>query len=238
MKRILLRFTLCIALLFVSTFSLVFAEGAPYNKSKYRPVLDDSKLQAPTSSPAAVNQGDFAGFSDEYFQLDSSGKYMTFEMDGSHNRSELRQMEEWYTSTSTWRKIIGEVKVFYPTTSNLNQFTFMQAHDSEAFNKPLIRLAWIRSRQGSNDHLWAIVRLSSETNSFQYVNLGKRPNSFFKCEIKIKNNKMVVRINNETRFQLDVDYWESLSSYYKAGVYLQSEGSAKVQFRKLKYYYN
>lgn len=236
MRFILPCFTL-ITFLFMSAFSPVFAEGAPYNKSKYRAVLEDSKLQAPTSSPAAVKQGDFPGFWDWYFRLDSSGQYMTFEMEGAKNRSELRQMNEWYTSTSTWRKIIGEVKVFYPATASLNEFTFMQAHDSEDFNKPLIRLAWIRSRGGSEDHLWAIIRLSSETNSFQYINLGARPSSFFKCEIKIKNNRMVVRINSETRLELDVDYWESLSSYYKAGVYLQSEGSAKVQFRRLKYYY-
>lgn len=238
MRLIILRLTITFAFLLVAISPPVFAEGAPFNKSKYRPVLEDSKLQAPTSSPAAVKQGDFPGFWDWYFRLDSTGQYMTFEMDGASNRSELRQMNEWYTSTTTWRKMIGEVKVFYPTTPSLNEFTFMQAHDSEDFNKPLIRLAWIRNRYGSEDHLWAIIRLSNENNSFQYVNLGSRPNNFFKCEIKIKNNKLYVRINNETKISLDVSYWESLSSYYKAGVYIQTEGIAKVQFRKLKYFYN
>lgn len=243
MKPASFRLTTIFSFLLVIASPSVFASDAPYSLSKYHSILDASKLQAPDSS-TAIRQGHFPGISEWYFHLDASGKYMTFEMDGSKNRSELRQMDEWYTSASTWQKIIGEVKVFYPETPSLNQFTFMQIHDSgteddhvtEIYNKPLIRLAWIRDRGGADDHLWAIIRLSSSIDSFEYINLGSRPDSFFKCEIKVKNNKMRVRINNETKLELDVSYWEQLRSYFKSGVYLQSEGTAKVQFRKLKYY--
>ncbi len=219
---------------------------APYNLSKYRPVLDDSKLQAPTSS-TLIAHGDFADKSNQYFRLDSSGKYMTFTVSGDSKRSELRQMSgDWQTSTSSWRKMIGEVKVFYPnsSSSSLDQFTFMQIHDSTSLNKPLIRLVWHRSRSGQSDHLWAVIRIPANPNqpisssnlATQWEDLGPRPSGFFKSEIKVKNNQMKVRINSVTKVDVDVTYWDGLDSYFKAGTYNQDPGTSKVQYRSLKYY--
>ena len=213
------------------------AHEAPYNLSKFQSVLDDSKLQAPNSGTACA-QGDFSGYADWFFRLDSTSQYMTFEMDGDKSRSELRQMEEWTTGTTSWRKMIGEVKVFYPTTSSLEQFTWMQIHDSTSLNKPLIRLTWRRYAYGQQDHLWAVVRDSANSSSsYSWFDLGARPSGFVKAEIKVKNNNLRVRIDSVTLVDIDVSYWDGLSGYYKAGVYLQDPGTAKVQFKSLKYYY-
>jgi len=210
----------------------------PYDDPKFHPVLDDSKLQAPDSRTACA-QGEFDGFADWYFYLyQGSSNYMTFRMNGDHKRSELRQIIEWKTSTTSWKKMIGEVKLFYPSTESLNQYTFMQIHDSDGINKPLIRLVWYRSRSGKDDHLWAILRISTNPNdSPQYFDLGQRPDGFFKAEIKVKNNILKVKINSVTKVNEDVSYWSAFSNYFKAGVYLQDDGTAKVQFRTLKYYY-
>jgi len=219
------------------TSTVALADSDPYSLARFQPVLDDSKLQAPDSSTARA-QGDFFGFHDSFFRLDSRGKYLTFEMEGDSHRSELRQMNEWQTSSLTWQKMIGEVKLFYPQTSSLNQYTFMQIHDSGSYpNKPLIRLHWQRNRNDLPDHLWAVVRLSVSEKNYLWVNLGPRPGSFFKSEIKVKNNIMRVRINGITMLDMDVSYWDGLSNYFKAGVYLQDAGKAKVQFKSLKYYY-
>lgn len=218
-------------------FSVVTFADDPYSLSRFQSVLDDSKLQAPDSS-AARRQGELPGFSDWFFRLDSTGKYMTFEMTGDSARSELRQMNEWQTSSSTWNKMIGEVKLFYPSTPTLNQYTFMQIHDSGSYpNKPLIRLTWRRDRAGLSDNLWAAIRLSATENRYQWVNLGKRPSGFFKSEIKVANNTMRVLINGVPMIDMNVAHWDGLSSYFKVGVYLQDEGTAKAQFRRLKYYY-
>jgi hypothetical protein len=217
----------------ISTLS---AASDPWSQTKFQPVLTDSKLQAPDSS-TACDQGDFKGFYKDYFKL--SGTYMQFQMSGDSKRSELRQMKEWKTSTTTARKIIGSVKVFKPTTTSLTEYTFMQIHDSGSLNKPLLRLVWLKSRDGKSDHIWSIRRTGASSSSgYEYVDLGVRPSGFFKCEIAVLNNNLKVKINDVTKVNKSVSYWSSLSSYFKAGVYLQSSGTATVQYDTLKYYYN
>lgn len=233
MKKIALSTLVC---LFFTLFT-AHAASDPWSQSKFRPVLQDSKLQAPTSSPAAVSRGNFPGFSASYFKL-VQDRYMQFEMTGKGKRSELRQEVEWKTSSSSSKKIIGNLKIFNPSTSSLNQFTFMQIHDSGSSpNKPLVRLVWLRNRNGIQDHLWCIRRTSVNNNTYEYTNLGPRPGGFFKCEILVVNNQLRVKINDTTKVNKNVSYWANLNSYYKAGVYLQDEGTAKVQFDTLRYYY-
>lgn len=221
-------------LLSYSIFALV-----PYDLPKFQQVLDDSKLQAPTSTTACP-QGQFAGYDDTFFRLDASDTYMTFTMSGDSHRSELRQMIEWKTSTSNLQTMEGEVKVFYPTTSSLNELTFMQIHDSGTSpNKPLLRLAWIRSRSSKSDHLWAIIRKStSSSSSYEYVDLGARPSGFFHAKVQVMSNYMRLTLNDNIIFTKSVSYWSALNNYFKAGVYLQDNGTGKVQFKTLNYYYN
>jgi hypothetical protein len=211
------------------------AASDPWSLSTFQPVLTDSKLQAPTSVTACA-QGDFPGFYADYFKL--VGSYMQFEMSGDSNRSELRQVPEWKTSTTSYRKMIGTVKLFYPTTSTLNEYTYMQIHDSGSTpNKPLVRLVWLRSRNGVNDHIWSIRRTSVSSDTYSYVDLGARPTGFFTSEIQVINNTMKVKIAGVTKVSTSVSYWSSLNNYFKAGVYLQDSGTATVQFSALKYYY-
>ncbi len=221
---------------------------APYDLEKFRPVLDDSKLQAPTSSPAKINHGEFAGESNEYFYLDETGQYMTFTITGDSKRAELRQMSgDWQTSTPTERRLDARVKVFVPETESLEQFTFMQIHDKQengvGLNKPLIRITWRSSRGGVEDHLWAGIRvpedaskpISLENLGTQWIDLGPRPEGFFDAAIVVKDNRMSVTIDGETKLDMDVAYWDGMPNYFKAGVYNQDPGTSMVQFDKLAY---
>ncbi|MEM7627156.1 MAG: polysaccharide lyase family 7 protein [Planctomycetota bacterium] len=224
------------------------AVAVPYDLEKFRAVLDDSKLQAPTSSPTMIEKGQFEGQSNQYFFLDETGRYMTFTVTGDSKRSELRQLSgDWHTSTSEPRRLIARVRLLVPEDKELNQFTFMQIHDKKngdrGLNKPLIRLTWRRSRGGIKDHLWAAVRIpddstqpiSLENLATNHVDLGPRPEDFFDAEIQVHNSRMTVKIHGRVKLDMDVSYWDGLNNYFKAGVYNQDPGTSRAEFETLRY---
>ena len=239
-----------VALLTGALGSPVWASEAPvpYDLEKFRPVLDDSKLQAPTSSPAKIEQGDFEGQSNQYLFLDETGQNLIFTITGDSKRSELRQLSgDWDTSTPTPQRLIARLKVFVPDTPQLEQFTFMQIHDKKngnhGLNKPLLRLTWRQSRSGKTDHLWAAIRTPETTRqpislknlSSEWVDLGPRPEGFFDAEILVQNGQMKVILNGRTKVNKNVNYWNGLNNYFKAGVYNQDPGTSKVAFETLRY---
>ena len=221
------------------------ADTVPYDLAKFRPVLDDSKLQAPTSSPALIARGDFAGQDNEYFFLDPTGEHLVFTVSGESNRSELRQESgDWQTSAAVEQVLSARVSLPLPETDTLNQFTFMQIHDTnDGLNKPLIRLTWQRERLGQTDHLWAAIRtpddfdqpISNDNLSGFQVDLGPRPLGFFDAVIAVQNNQMTVELQGQTVIDMDVSYWDGLDNYFKAGVYLQDPGRATAVFDQLAY---
>lgn len=241
--------------LFAAVLSLLAAPpvfgseaAVPYDLKQFRAVLDDSKLQAPTSSPAKINHGEFAGASNEYFYLDDTGQHMTFTVTGDSKRSELRQMSgDWDTATTTPQRVVARVNVHVPEDPGLNQFTFLQIHDKkngdEGLNKPLIRLTRRGEYRNTNDHLWAHIRtpadfdqpISLENLATLNIDLGPRPEGFFEAEISVHESRMVVKIEGETKVDMDVSYWDGLPNYYKAGVYNQDPGTSKVEFASLQF---
>lgn len=220
---------------------------APYDIEAFRPVLMGSKLQAPTSK-TLIGMGDFEGEFNEYFYAEPTGPYLTFTVSGDSKRSEIRQMTgDWQTSTSSLRRLFGEARVFYPADISMNQFTFMQIHDTtndpQSLNKPLLRLVWLRSRDGLDDHLWAAIRtprdasqpISLDNLAGKFVDLGPRPEGFFASEVRVQHNQMRVLIEGQEKLSMDVSYWDGLNNYFKAGVYNQDPGTSKVQFKSLTY---
>ncbi|WOO41703.1 DUF7594 domain-containing protein [Rubellicoccus peritrichatus] len=207
----------------------------PYDVSTFQSVLDTSKLQAPESSPAAVNYGAFDGFADSFFKL-TSGQYMQFAMSGYAQRCELRQQNEWVAETSTTRSMVGELKI--PSLSSpLEQFTFMQVHSSSSTNGPLLRLNWRDERSGLTDHIWATLRTNFIPKTATVIDLGPRPAGFFKAEIRVQDSKLTVLIDDVVKINnYDISYWDGFSNYFKAGAYINSEGSASVEFKSLDYF--
>lgn len=220
----------------------------PYDLEKFQSVLDASKLQAPASSPTMIPHGEFAGQSNEYFYLDETGQYMVFTITGDSKRSELRQLSgEWDTATSTAQRLVARVKVPVPETPELEQFTFLQIHDTTndpgSLNKPLIRITRRGKYRGTTDHLWAAIRtpddfdqpISRDNLATLNIDLGPRPEGFFDAEIKVLNGQMTVTINGETKVDVDVSYWNGLKNYFKAGVYNQDAGTSVVYFEQLRF---
>ena len=225
------------------------SDPVPYDLEKFRPVLDASKLQAPTSSPALIPQGGFPGQSNQYFFLDPTGQYMTFKVSGDGNRSELRQETgtDWQTSTTDRLSLDARVRLAAPGNQTPDQYTFMQIHDTgDGLNKPLIRLTWQRDRGSMEDHLWAVIRtpgdfgqpISNSNLATLSLGLGARPTGFFDASIVVQDSRMRVLIDGQAKVDMDVSYWDGLDNYFKAGVYLQDPGEAAVEFDQVAYNVN
>ncbi|MGJ8654623.1 MAG: polysaccharide lyase family 7 protein [Opitutaceae bacterium] len=210
---------------------------APYDLPVFQAVLDDSKLQAPESGTLA-KQGKLPGFSHDCFYLNDAGQ-MVFVTDHSSIRSELRQMEEWVTGSSTPKEMEGRVQLDAPTANMSDNYTFMQIHDSlKVPNAPLIRLEWRRDYRGEYDHIWATIRTEITPKKYLKVDLGPRPDRAFNAKISVVNNQLSVSIDNQTPIKAhDVSHWDGLSSYFKAGAYSRDSGTVRVAFEALTYRY-
>jgi len=245
MKKSLFFIVISLILLIIISLILLLAPGTPYSFEKFRSVLEQSNLQAPTSKynpHYGVKNGRFKDVSNEYF-YSRDNRYMVFEMCGEKNRSELRSTREWKVDASKLHSIFAKVKLL--PLNQEKEFTFLQIHanfnhassDGKRINKPLLRVVWIDERKSLYDHLWAVVRLSGEISEKKYVkiDLGKRPDNFFTINVEIKESQMKIYINNIVKVNMYVDFWKGYWNYFKAGVYNQGPGCDKVLFDELKF---
>jgi hypothetical protein len=211
----------------------------PYSLDKFKPVLNISKLRAPTSEydpKYSTHYGNFEGVYNKYFYLENN-RYMTFYMcendESEHKRSELRFRNDFKVRENHYLK--ARVKIL--PLSEEKEFTFLQIHADANYdntpNKPLLRIAWRKKYNGVKNHLWAVIRLSPNKAEYLKVDLGKRPEKFFDIVIKINNLKLYVFFNGQKKVDINVKYWSKYYNYFKAGVYLQGRGCAKVLFDKL-----
>ncbi|WP_457563118.1 polysaccharide lyase family 7 protein [Caminibacter pacificus] len=220
--------------------TLLLAHDSPYSLDKFKPVLGISKLQAPQSSYNPLysrKYGDFADYSNRYFYLQDD-KYMVFYMCGNHNRSELRFKNTWKVDTESEKTLKAEVKLF--PLNEKKEFTFLQIHTDGTLkkvitiNKPLLRIVWYKKLRGKKNHIWAVIRLGDDIFSrYQKIDLGVMPKSFFDVKISVYKNVMKIFVNGVEKVNINVGYWAKYYNYFKAGVYLQDDGCAKVLFKNL-----
>ncbi len=226
-------------LVFFIFATLLSAQDTPYSLEKFQNILDISKLQAPKSSfdPLySVKYGNFADYFNKYFYLQDS-KYIVFFMCGKKHRSELRMKKEWRVDTKKSISLYAKVKLF-PLNAK-REFTFLQIHaDSNlknSINKPLLRIVWMKELHNFKNHIWAVIRKSPNAykQSYEKVDLGLMPKDFFDIKIIVKANKLNIIVDNAKKYNFDISYWSRYYNYFKAGVYLQDDGCAKVLFDKL-----
>jgi hypothetical protein len=220
----------------------VWCWDSPFSLSKFQSVLQKAKFQAPESSFSprwSCKYGKFKYFSNRYFYL-QDGKYMVFEMCGKKKRSELRFYNEWRVSTS--KPCILRAKVMLFPLDAKREFTFLQIHANgkradkygKKLNKPLLRVVWKKSFKHKKNHLWAVIRSSVKENAkYLKIDLGKRPEDFFTVKIEVELSHLKVWVEGSLKVDLDVSYWKQCWNYFKAGVYLQDDGCAKVLFEKI-----
>ncbi len=229
-----------IFVVFIISAQFLLALQSPYGLKKFQDILNISKLQAPTSkynSSYSRKEGEFENFYNRYFYL-QDGRYMTFFMCGYKNRSELREVEDWSVLSEKNIKIYAKVSIF--PSNGVKEFTFLQIHSDPSkskisINKPLLRVVWKKSYNGVKKHIWAIIKTSTkEKRDYKKIDLLKRADRSFTIEIEVKEAVLKIFIDKKLKVKADVGYWKNCKSYFKAGVYLQSKGCAKVMFDKLK----
>ena len=220
----------------------LFGCNTPYSLEKFKEILNISKLQAPKShyNPLySTKYGEFKDVCNKYFYLQDN-KYMAFFICGKKHRSELRFKNDWSVADTNAHIIEARVKLF--PLNEQREFTFLQIHadstlkNKPIINKPLLRIVWYKSLRGKKNHLWAVIRTCDNPNVMCYekIDLGKMPKDFFDVKIEVKNSRLKIWINGKLKVDKNVSYWNKFLNYFKAGVYLQDEGCAKVLFDKLK----
>ena len=229
----------CIFVLF--GVSLIFGYEAPYKLEKFQTVLDHSKLQAPLSSfdpKWSIPYGKFQNRANRYFYLEDN-QYMAFFMCGKKHRSELREQNIWQVETKKKHILYAEVKIL--PLDNKKEFTFIQIHSDPSvnstilLNKPLLRIVWRKNYHNIKNHLWAIICTNTDQKHFTYtkIDLGERGSNFSSFRITVMNSQLIIIRDNQKKVTFDISYWNGIWNYFKAGTYLQSNGCAKVLFKKL-----
>jgi hypothetical protein len=198
--------------------------------------MNTSRLQYPESSPAAVNAGQFAGYSSNGFQL-VDDQYIQFQISSSEGaRSELRHDPQFASSNAVERSIQARMKIPQPDDGLVSQFTFLQVHSKEFLGNPsgpLLRVVWIDSRNDKTDWLWANIRKSLHPKLNEYVPLQARPNDFFDIEVRVVNSTLSIlmdgRYPSPVYNAYNLSYWDPIqTNYFKAGVYLNYNSSGPV----------
>ncbi len=224
----------------LSKYVFKVAQEIPASSSNFKDILNVSKLQAPTSSydeQWGTKYGAFEGVSNRYFYLHNNE--INFRMCDESARSELRFEEDWKTNTNSLKSIEAEIQILPLSTEE--EFTFMQIHsdgtltDEPVINAPLLRVVWKKDYQDIQNHLWGIIKLNTDEDSTEYkkVDLGINTGKFFTLKLEIQNNQLSVFLDGNLLIDEDVSYWEDYSSYFKLGVYMQSNGCASTIFSSI-----
>jgi hypothetical protein len=213
----------------------------PYNINKFKDVLDKSKYQSPHDE-TTIDYGGFDNYKSKNFYADSDENLyfvLNKKVDAEKERSELRQgPNPWSTADTEGNYWVATLKCFKPALP-LSSYTWMQIHGTQdTFNYPILRLLWVRNREGIYDHIWAITIISNpnEVKIYDWVDLGPRPDGFFNAAVYILNNVMDILINDKIVKTYNVAYWEDVQNYFKAGIYInlfKDGGEGGVAFKEL-----
>ncbi len=174
--------------------------GVPYDYSQYVDALDNANLQQTDLSDCTdddvnntcsksdvVDAGEYADYDSEYFYIDGDSGWLTFEMEGDSNRTELRFTENFLTNlTDTKYTLTADILPISPSTSIANstdgqEITLLQVHnkgtagvtDDSVLSHPLLRVVWdgesrtddVTGDSYSNAY-WAIIK----TNAYECKN--------------------------------------------------------------------
>ncbi len=213
----------------------------PYTIPRFRSVLDKCKLQY--SEGTVIFYKKLKTFKASYFYAKDDALFFVVDKLKSMDklRCELRPQDEWQTSDTTVHHWHGRLRCYMPE-QGVNSYNWMQIHGTmQTFNYPLVRLLWVRKRQGISDHLWAIVIVSDayvEPKKYEWVDLGARPGDYFDADVNVSSDIMNISVNGKLVKSFDVSNWRGVDNYFKAGVYInrpEDYGKATVSFKALQF---
>jgi hypothetical protein len=129
-------------------------------------------------------------------------------------RSELRHLENWDTNGS--HNLKAKIKI----SCNLTEYevTVMQIHGITSTGEnapPLLRIAL------KNGNLYAFLKTDNEGKTGdKHLLASNLYNQFFTAEILFEHNIIIIKVNNQTVFNKNIDYW-TYDNYFKLGCYPQ-----------------
>lgn len=116
---------------------------------------------------------------------------------------------------------------------------------------PLVRISWIEERNGIKNNYWATIKNNALNcrktrgvypapecgNSYSKIDLGKASSTeTTQFDIIVGGEKLIIKMNGDTKVNHSLDYWTHMLSYYKAGLYNQfKNGQSEVHFYQLQH---
>lgn len=244
MTKFIVKSLLILALLSASWWQVVARASSihpPYDIETFQPLLEECRLQCPSTSKPVVSNGQFANITVPghfYARYDT----VVFAMDSRYGkRCELRHNKEWSTADrSIWYRIKAIVQVI---PDNDKAFTFMQIHsksftgtNGKKYRKGPPLMIGRGTRGDLKDRLWAYVRVGLEPKKVIAYDLGPRPDYIFDLEVMIGIGIISIRVNGKLVCRTWVNEWDVLPrNYLKAGMYVHGPGQQVVEYRMLKF---
>ena len=230
--------------LFAGIMSSAIAEvQSAYNYRVFRDAIDDARWQRGDNSETRCSGSDCSSTMDsssnqDYIWTDSSTRILHFSTDGNEDdgwRNELRFVDSFSRgSTRTMTATVG----YWAGRSTSSGLTIAQLHmesDDDYDNEgPVARLEIV-----DEDTFKVVWRegYSCTSNCVERDEYSTSTSGFKDIQLRTSGNVLNVSVQGQT-FSYDMDggdaNWPSDGAYYwKAGVYLQREGSAFVGFENL-----
>jgi hypothetical protein len=201
----------------------------PFDLPKFQPVLSQCRLHSPSTSPATVSRGKFAGYElAGRFHLGDDGTTMVLATTNrGRDRSELRHNASW--------SVMGEEKRFSArlrfskpvALEGKSRLHVVQIYTTGETKGPMVLVTWKPSYEGKEDHLWGYVR-GRKTHD-----LGPRPDDFFNLDIRVKKGVLHIDMNHELKAEDDVSAFAASPAFFKTGAYHRGIEPQVVEFDSL-----
>lgn len=186
---------------------------------------------------------------DDYLYTETANQHLWFHTDGSQDaswRSELRWLDEdgsssgtGFAKSATKTMTVRFGQFNWGTSTTSDGFTVSQLHNSNDLTEgPVARLEYIDSSDSDGGYMMVTFRddydciSSDSTCTFTKRYWWNESASGWKtATITLDNYYVTVTVDGDSRTYKVSSAWEPQTEYYwKAGVYLQDAGTAKVAF--------
>ncbi|KAG9239882.1 alginate lyase 2 [Calycina marina] len=200
---------------------------APSTQPKFTDVLSRAELQYPVSVVAANSDDLLDGFAASYFDL-SDDLLMQFEIAGSSNRCELRQLETsgelsaWDCTGSTPQVATATIAI-PDQAEGIEEVTVMQIHDT--LSSPALRISWVSSVTidgvTSENVVIATIREGLESDSATVKTVLKaHTTESTDFGITAENGEVTITVDGTTMLdKASISAYSKSTCYFKAGAY-------------------
>lgn len=211
----------------------------PFDVPKFKEVLSECRLQAPSTSNAMVSDGKFEGFSKPgrfYLKEDGSTLVMSTANEG-RDRTELRHNAHWSVAGEE-KSLSARLRFDEPQVTGKARLNIIQIHIKDFLGNdkgPLLMVSWREGHNGEEGRFVAKVRqdFKPKNKKNKFYDLGSPPHAFTDIDVKIKEGVLRIFMNGEMKFEDDVSEFAAAPCYFKVGCYTSGVKPQAVEFESL-----